>query len=262
MTAEAAEFFRAYALHRAEEGRGYSSAELASLPELRTGPLARQWAVRARSYAAFVRRVVEPMAVRGPLGILDLGAGNGWLCHRLARMGHKPVALDIRADDIDGLGAAGEFLRKEPHLFERISASFDALPFGARKFDITVFNASLHYATDLANTLFEAARVTRGGGVIVILDSPFYAQETDGEAMVAEKRTQGADKFGTRAGVLLAPRFIEFLTRERLGTAMPALIWSRYRVLYPIWYEMRPLLARLKSSRKPSRFDVWTARVS
>lgn len=257
MTVRTAEFFREYARHREAEGRGYSGAELRALPEIRTGPLARQWSVRARSYSAFVRRVVKPMGL--PLDVLDLGAGNGWLCHRLAKLGHRTVALDIRDDSVDGLGAAAQLLDDVPQLFQRVSASFDELPFIAQRFDVTVFNASLHYAADLSRALFEAARVTRSGGVIAILDSPFYEREEDGEAMVAEKRARGSAAFGVRADVLLAPQFIEYLTPERLAAAMPALLWSRFRVLYPFWYEMRPLLARIKGKRRPSRFDVWTA---
>jgi SAM-dependent methyltransferase len=260
MTVQPAQFFRAYALHRAAEGRGYSGAELFALPNLRTGPFARQWTVRARSFSAFVRHVVQASG-RPRLHILDLGAGNGWLCHRLARMGHKPVALDVRDDAIDGLGAAAEFLRGGPVHFERVAASFDTLPFPSERFDITVFNASLHYATDLARTLFEASRVTRSGGMIAILDSPFYDSSEDGDAMVAEKTARAGDIFGERADVLLAPDFIEYLTRERLSAAMPALHWSRRRVRYPLWYELRPLAARLRGRRKPSRFDLWTARV-
>jgi SAM-dependent methyltransferase len=260
MNVQPAQFFREYALHRAAEGRGYSGADLFALPDLRTGPFARQWTVRARSFAAFVRHVVKA-AERPQLHILDLGAGNGWLCHRLARLGHQPVALDVRDDAIDGLGAAAEFLRGRPELFERVAASFDALPFPAERFDITVFNASLHYATDLACTLFEASRVTRSGGMIAILDSPFYESASDGEAMVAEKRARAGAVFGERADVLLAPDFIEYLTPERLAAAMPALGWLRRRVRYPLWYELRPLAARLKGRRKPSRFDLWTARV-
>src|SRR6185437_2083332 len=102
----------------------------------------RQWQVRARSFGAFVRHIVRPMtrAHGRQLDILDLGAGNGWLCYRVARMGHKATALDLRTDNIDGLGAANEFLRDAPHLFERIVAPFDEIPLDANRFDIAIFN--------------------------------------------------------------------------------------------------------------------------
>jgi ubiquinone/menaquinone biosynthesis C-methylase UbiE len=261
MSIPTARFLSEYARHRAEEGRGVRGDELRALPYLRKGPLARQWAVRARSYETFVKRIVQPMATR-PLLILDIGAGNGWLCYRMARSGHRAVALDIRDDDVDGLGAARDLLVDSPAQFQCVKASFEALPFADQSFDVAIFNASLHYATRLGSVLMEAARIMRPRGLIVILDSPFYACENDGERMVAEKFAQGAARFGARAEVLLSPRFIEFLTRERLQNAVASLSWSRLRVRYPLWYEMRPLLARLKGGRRPSRFDVWSARVS
>ena len=68
--------------------------------------------------------------------------------------------------------------------FERVLASFDAVPLPSGTADLTVFNASLHYAVDLPAVLAEARRLTRLGGTIAILDSPFYRREKDGEAMV------------------------------------------------------------------------------
>ena len=76
--------------------------------------------------------------------------------------------------------------------------------------------------------------------------------------MVAAKH-EGADaRFGTRAETLLALPFIEFLTRERLAAASP-LAWTRHRVRYPLWYELRPLFAALRGARRPSRFDLWVS---
>jgi SAM-dependent methyltransferase len=265
MTSASARFRAAYGAHRAAEGRRYRRAELLSLPYLDAGPLATQWAVRARTFAALVRNVLRPAAARDSAGLrlIDLGAGNGWLCYRTALAGHRPVALDFRDDDVDGLGAAGAYLETEPRLFDRIAGSFAELPFRDGSFDIAVFNASLHYALDLEATLSEAARVVRRGGRICILDSPFYDRETDGMAMMAEKHRNAHEQFGDRADVLLALPFIEFLTRDRLNAASrPAgLNWRRHRVRYPLWYELRPLVARLRRARPTSRFDLWESTI-
>jgi SAM-dependent methyltransferase len=252
-----AQFRADYASHRAAEGRAYTGESLRSLPYLQSGPFVNQWAVRARTFDAFVRRVLAPMA--GHRDILDLGAGNAWLCHRLAKMGHRCVALDVRDDRVDGLGVAHEFLSAEPGLFRCVTAAFEDIPLSDESFDIAVFNASLHYAQDLNRALKEACRVTRRGGVVAILDSPFYRHASDGEAMVAEKKAHGAATFGARAGVLLTQNFIEYLTRERLQEASPPLAWMRLRVRYPLWYELRPLEAWLRRKRTPSRFDLWIA---
>lgn len=250
-----------YAVQRASEGRGHDASELEALPYLSSGPLARQWQVRARSFDALVRTVLRPaqIARQKPLSILDLGAGCGWLCNRAALAGHNSVALDIRDDSVDGLGAAGHYLERKPDLFGRVAASFDELPLASGRFDVAVFNASIHYALDLSGVIHEAARVVRTGGRIVILDSPFYASEESGAQMVAEKHRNAAVRFGERAQTLLALPFVEFLTPERLAHSAReiGLVWRRHRVRYTLWYETRPAIAWLRGRRAPSRFDLW-----
>ena len=59
------------------------------------------------------------------LDILDIGAGNGWLSNRLAQKGHRPVAVDIFTDGLDGLGAARHYGMS----FPLVEAEFDRLPF-------------------------------------------------------------------------------------------------------------------------------------
>ncbi|MBO0748934.1 MAG: class I SAM-dependent methyltransferase [Porphyrobacter sp.] len=255
-----ARFGVVYAAQRAAEGRAHKGAALRSLPYLSTGPLSKQWRVRARSFEALLRRVVVPLAGRkgAPLEILDLGAGNGWLSYRLACRGHRCTAIDIRTDEVDGLGAARELQRACD--FRCIAAAFDALPLPSETADLAVFNASLHYATDLAAVLAEAARCLRPGGVIAVVDSPFYRSAADGEAMVREKRLTAGERFGERAASLISLPTTEYLTRERLERALP-LRWRRRRVIYPAWYELRPLLAWLSGARRPSRFDIWTTEV-
>lgn len=251
-------FASEYARHRAQEGRGYSGEQLFQLPHLKTGPHIAQWAVRARTFEAFMKCVLRPTAMKEgrALAVLDLGAGNGWLSYRVALEGHHAFALDIRTDGVDGLGASAPLRRQAPGM-DCIVAPFEAVPLPPGTIDVALFNASLHYATNLRQVLCEAIRVTRRGGHIAILDSPFYARESDGLAMVSEKRR----RFGASAEVLMGLPFIEFLTRERLKDAAPELAWKRHRVTYPLVYELRPLLAALTFKRRPSRFDLWIAAV-
>jgi SAM-dependent methyltransferase len=235
--------------------------DASTLPYVTSGPLARQWSVRARSWEAFRRRVLLPAQRRadvhatGPLRVLDLGAGNGWLAHRAALGGADALALDVRDDRVDGLGAAPP---RSP--MARVAGSFEAIPVAANAFDVVVFNASLHYAENLREALREARRVARTGATIVVLDTPFYRHAADGEAMVREKRLDAERRFGTRANALLALAFVEFLTPERLADASRGVavgLWRRHRVRYPLWYELRGVRARLRGERPPSRFDLW-----
>ena len=262
----AARFRSAYAAHRAAEGRGEGGlAELAALPYVRRGPLKREWDVRARSFERFVRRVLTPYeraAAPHRLSVLDLGAGNGWLCNRLATRGHACVALEWRRDPIDGLAAGAAYGREVGSAFARVAASFQAIPL-RQAFDLVVYNAALHYATSLDEAIHEAVRVTRPSGAVVIVDSPFYPRPSDGQRMVVEKRAHARREWGARAEVLLGLPAIEYLTPAALAaSAAPhGLVWRRHRVRYPWWYELRPVVARLRGRRPPSRFDVWEARV-
>lgn len=259
-------FRRAYGRHRAREGRGpMSLADLLALPFLEEGRFAAEWAIRSRSFLAFLERVVKPLERRrgGPLRVLDLGAGNGWLCFRLAERGHAPMALDLRIDTVDGLGAAGAYSEHVPRMFGRVSASFESLPLVDSAVDLAVFNASIHYATNLERVLTETVRAVAPGGRLAILDSPFYPNEDAGDAMVAEKRRSASTVFGDLADDLTTLPFVEYLTPARLAGASRAagLRWRKERVRYPLAYELRPVRARLAGRRPPSRFDVWWTEV-
>ena len=252
-------FRQAYADHRADEGHAALDARV--LPYVTSGPLARQWSVRARGWEALERRVLRPARRRadvraaGPLRVLDLGAGNGWLAHRAAIAGAEVVALDVRADRVDGLGAS-----PPGSAMERVVASFEAIPVAGGEFDVVVFNAALHYAEDLGAALREARRVARVGARVVVLDSPFYGRAEHGEAMVREKRRNAERQFGNRASTLLGLAFIEYLTPQRLADASRGTRlgpWRRHRVRYPLWYELRGMRALVRGERSPSRFDLW-----
>lgn len=261
MDAALADFAEAYAAHRAEEGRGHPDEDPRRLPYPSGGAFVKQWAVRARTFETLQRQVVLPLSERllKPLRVLDLGAGSGWLSFRMALGGHSAIALDIRDDTVDGLGAADAMVALFPDRLQRIKAPFDAIPLPPASVDLAVFNASLHYAVDLPAVLAEAVRVVRPQGQIVISDSPFYRSERDGQAMADEKRAEAKTRFGARAEILTAPAFIEFLTRERLRAASAGLplAWRRRKVRYPLWYELRSLDALVRRRRAPSRFDLW-----
>src|SRR5882672_4093588 len=165
-----ARFRAAYARHRAAEGRGTGGdAELLALPYLKRGPLTGQWRVRARTYERFLDVIVAARArevASRTLRVLDLGAGNAWLCYRLVQRGHQAMAVDWRRDAVDGLGAAARYARHLPRMFPRIAASFETIPLRERRFDVVVYNAALHYAISLERAVLEAARVTAPGGRI------------------------------------------------------------------------------------------------
>jgi len=144
------QFIEDYRRIRSAEGRGSAdSLYYRSLPFHDNW----QWQMRARTFRYFVRHILS----KQPCDILDLGAGNCWLSYRLREMQHRPVAIDIFSDPLDGLASA----RHYPVSFPTIEGDFNGLPFPARRFDLAIFNASIHYSSDYRKTLMEAKRLLR-----------------------------------------------------------------------------------------------------
>ncbi len=123
-------FLDDYVKIRHAEGRGsQDAAYYLALPYRDiTGRLQDQWTIRAKSYRYLERRVLPPIEKQfgRPLRIADLGAGNCWLSYRLALRGHRPIAIDILGDPLDGLAAGRHY--QQHTAFPRVNAEFDDLP--------------------------------------------------------------------------------------------------------------------------------------
>ncbi len=258
-------FMHEYQAVRQAEGRGSaSSAYYLALPyrDL-SGRLQSQWDIRGRTFAYLERNILEPLEASHPdgLAILDLGAGNGWMSYRLALRGHRPVAVDLILNDRDGLAAARHYDQALPRLFPRFQAELDRLPFASDQFDVAIFNASFHYSEDYAATLGEALRCLRKGGTVVIADTAWYSREESGQAMVAERQQAFLRQHGFRSDGI---RSQEYLTDERLAKLEQrfGVRWKVYSPSYGLRWALRPLVAKLKRKREPSRFRIYVAEVA
>jgi SAM-dependent methyltransferase len=256
-------FVEDYETIRAAEGRGSLYADFyLNLPYKDvTGKNAWQWKIRARTFDFLIKRVL-PRLLRD-LGhsptILDLGAGNGWMSYRLALAGYKPVAVDLLTNDQDGLGAAVHYEKFLDSLFPRFCAEMSHLPFADEQVDAVIFNASFHYAEDYQTSMREALRCTKKGGAVIIADSSWYSANESGERMVAERQAAFRQQFGTASNSISS---LEYLTDERLERLEQAfhLRWERDTPFYNLKWTMRPVLAKLRNRREPSRFRIYSAR--
>ena len=255
-------FVMEYQIVRAAEGRGSDEASYYLALPYRdlTGRNQWQWAIRSRTFQCIKDIVLPKMESedKSALSILDLGAGNGWLSYRLAIRGHRPVAVDLLTNSTDGLGAACHYLQELPILFPRFQAELDRLPFGDSQFDCAIFNATFHYSEDYSRSLREAVRCLRSGGTVVIADSPFYGSEESGQRMLQERRAEFTRRFGFPSDSL---KSLEYLTAERL-TALENRFGITWQVLEPKYgfrWAARPLIARWKGEREPSKFRIYTA---
>ncbi len=257
-------FTHEYESIRAAEGRGSSEpAYYLALPyQDLSAKMVEQWQIRARTFDSIESNIVRPLAARQrkPLRILDLGAGNGWLSYRLALAGHSPTAVDLLTNITDGLGAAANYRSHLQAMFPRVQAAVDQLPFPSAAYDLAIFNASFHYSQDYRRTLGEAIRCLRVGGLVVIADTPWYAREQSGDAMLEEKRARFRKLYGFASASIPSQ---EFLTPGRLDFLANEfnLNWRTLTPFYGIPWALRPLLARLRGRRVPSKFRVYVAEI-
>jgi SAM-dependent methyltransferase len=254
-------FLNDYVRIRHAEGRGSpNAAYYLALPYRDvTGRLQNQWTIRAASFRHFERCVLPAIErrARRPLRIADLGAGNCWLCYRMALRGHRPIAIDILGDPLDGLTAGRHYQAHTP--FPRVIAEFDSLPFAAGSTDLAIYNASIHYSPDYRHTLAEIRRCLQPEGRFVIIDSPVYRCPEHGEAMRRERHQQFQTTYGFASDSLAS---IEYLDEPMLGELARDLgiDWQIYKPWYGWQWAMRPWKARWKGKRPPSRFWILVGR--
>jgi SAM-dependent methyltransferase len=248
-------FVERYEFVREAEGRRLQDPKvLKALPYLGgSGARRREWAIRAKSFRTLIRDVVAPFerAARRSLRVLDLGSGVGWLAYRLARRGHDVAAVDLLVNDFDGLGVH----RHYDGAFLSVEAEFDRLPFGDAAFDVVVYNASFHYASDYAATLEESLRVLSPGGRIVVMDTPLYREASSGEAMVREREESFAARYGIEKHAVWTEGFLTYDRLEALGRSF-SIRWELVEPWYGLRWWIKPWWAGLRGSREPARFKL------
>src|SRR5246127_2310689 len=255
-----ARFITDYECIRAAEGRASATEEFyCNLPYRDvTGKNSGQWRIRARTYDALVRDVLQRDVPPGGR-ILDLGAGNCWMSFRLALAGYTPCAVDLLTNPQDGLGAAMHYRGHLPELFPRFQAELSHLPFQSGQFDAVIFNASFHYAEDPEAALCEALRCASADGIVVISDTPWYRRDESGRQMVIERRARFWAQYGSASDSLES---LEYFTYERLQALADraAIAWTVHTPHYGLRWKLRPLIARLQNRREPSQFRIYVAR--
>jgi len=95
---------------------------------------------------------------------------------------------------------------------------------------------------------------------VVILDTPWYESESDGEQMVQQRQAQFTSRYGFPSDALES---LEYVTPQRLAI-LEDHFHIQFQTLKP-WYGFRwaarPLIARLKRRRTPSQFRIFVAEV-
>lgn len=107
--------------------------------------------------------------------VLDVGTGTGRIAQLFAPRSSHLTAFDKSPEM---LRLARARLQNLPAgQVELVQGDFTALPFAGAVFDTVLFHQVLHYAQMPEAVLAEAARVTRPGGVIAVVDFAAHDRE-------------------------------------------------------------------------------------
>jgi SAM-dependent methyltransferase len=247
------QFIHEYETIRREEGRCSDDPDYyRSLPYPDDSwPRSEEWSIRAKSFEALTREVIEPMEklYGQSLKILDLGAGNGWLSNCLAIREHEVAAVDLITNSYDGLGAH----RYYENAYLPIQSEFNRLPFDGSQFNLAIFNASFHYAERYEETLEEVLRILSPESKVVILDTPVYQDAASGTLMVREREETFKRLYGFPSNAIQSENYLTYQRLKQLAYDLD-LNWKMVRPFYGWRWELRPLKARLLGNREPAKF--------
>lgn len=152
--------------HRETEAQAYFARHAEDWDELR----------RLHSSEEAVEDALADALGKGTLGrLLDIGTGTGRMAEILAGRAEHIVALDKSLAMLRVARAKLQHLPAER--VELVQGDFASLPFADASFDTVLFHQVLHFAPAPEAALAEAARVTRPGGRIAIVDFAAHQRE-------------------------------------------------------------------------------------
>src|SRR5262249_34413764 len=146
----------------------------------------------------------------------------------------------------------------DPGHLPRAEADIEALPLEPASMDLVLAAGVLHHAPRPARTLLEMRRVTRRGGLVVVIDSPVYRRAVDGETMVAERAQARARQYGFTP-VSFGPGYLVW---SELAGLFEGAGWRLDVHGWPgrVREAARDLIERARWGRRTARFPVLVGR--
>ena len=128
--------------------------------------------VPGRSWAAWSRALglLMPSVV-----VADLGCGEGYLTIEAARWARQVIAVDRSEVVLDRAKALARRRRVANVVWKR--GELEKLPIKDEAVDVALLSQALHHADHASRAVGEAARITRPGGRVLILDLREHREE-------------------------------------------------------------------------------------
>ncbi len=179
-----------------------------------------------------------------PLGrVLDVGTGTGRMAELFEPTAETVVALDNSPEMLRLARARLQHLA--PGRVELVQGDFAELPFADAAFDTVLFHQVLHYAQSPEAVLAEAARVTRPGGRVAIVDFAPHDREDLRNAQ-AHVRLGFADE--QVRGLMTAAGFEPEAGEALGGGELTVMIWTGSRRADAVRRLPQPLAHRKESA--------------
>jgi SAM-dependent methyltransferase len=165
------DFENQYIALRKKEGRLLPDDVVKGLPEFHGDNLLKdEWAIRKES----TRRLLDYLRQKKTKTILDVGCGNGWLVHYLAKhLSAEVYGLDVNETE---LMQAARLFGKHERIF-LVYGDIFSLEFPVQSFDAIILAASNQYFQNSKELIKRLHALTALSGEIHILDSPLYQED-------------------------------------------------------------------------------------
>jgi SAM-dependent methyltransferase len=128
--------------------------------------------VPGRSWAAWSRALGQLLP---PLEVADLGCGEGYLTIEAARWAARVIAVDRSETVLERAKGLARRRRVSNVVWKR--GELDKLPIKDQAVDVALLSQALHHAQDPGRAVAEAARITKPGGRVLVLDLRMHAEE-------------------------------------------------------------------------------------
>ena len=200
-------YLTAFKDFRASEGKRLLDPTLyPGLPYSGEGQDRLEWRWRGYDLAL----ITQLLAARRYLKVLDVGAWNGWLAHRLTLAGHQVTAVDYFDDEFDGR-AAKKFHAAQWQAIQMDLTDLDLLN---ETYDVVILNRCLQFFPDPLAYVETARRRVAPGGQLILTGLQFFRETRVKQADVAMFRERlaqvGLDFLHPTKG------YLDFADRARL----------------------------------------------